>query len=407
MDKKDFNYIDLDNEINDALNRTRDSMHSAGFNYDFIGRAESAYYDAKDSFKKGTKIFKDIYKDVSKYKHNQYKEERRNDQREQRKERKSEKKNQPYAQYISKRPVGKIRGILYTVFGSISGVGLGIASFVLALTTGLGLPLYIVGGLFAGSLIVTARGKFLRNRIKRFKEYVKCLNGNTYCTIKEIAEKTNRKEKFIIKDINKMIRDKMFKQGHIDEEKSYLMISDEVYENYIKSQESLKQREIEEEERKKREAEEDAKNPQNKEIRKIISEGREYINQIKEANDAIPGEEISEKLYKLESIVSQIFNCIEKYPNKIADVRKFLNHYLPITLKLVQSYKELDNQPVQGENIIKAKNEIEGTLDMINTAFEKLFDDLFEDVAMDISTDISVLQTLFNQEGLTEDDFHK
>ena len=405
MDKKDFNYIDLDNEINDALNRTRDSMHSAGFNYDFIGRAESAYYDAKDSFKKGTKIFKDIYKDVSKY--NQYKEERRNDQREQRKERKSEKKNQPYAQYINKRPVGKIRGILYTVFGSISGVGLGIVSLCIAVFCGLNIKLYIVGGLFAGSLIVTARGKFLRNRIKRFKEYVNCLNGNTYCTIKEIAEKTNRKEKFIIKDINKMIRDKMFKQGHIDEEKSYLMISDEVYENYIKSQESLKQREIEEEERKKREAEEDAKNPQNKEIRKIISEGREYINQIKEANDAIPGEEISEKLYKLESIVSQIFNCIEKYPNKIADVRKFLNHYLPITLKLVQSYKELDNQPVQGENIIKAKNEIEGTLDMINTAFEKLFDDLFEDVAMDISTDISVLQTLFNQEGLTEDDFHK
>ncbi len=404
MDKKDFDYIDLENEINNALNRTRNFMNNAGFNYDFVGRAENAYYDAKDSFQKGKKIFKDMYRDISKHNHNKYKEEKR---KEQKQELKSEKKNVPAVQYISKKPVGRVKGILYTVFGSIFGFGLGIASLFVAGFCGLGIPLYIVGGLFAGSLIVTARGNFLRSRIKRFKQYVKCLNGNTYCTIKEIADKTNQKEKFIVKDINKMIRDRMFLQGHIDEDKSYLMISDEVYENYIKSQESLKQREIEEEERKKREAEEDAKNPQNKEIRKIINEGKDYINEIREANDAIPGEEISNKLYKLENIVGQIFTCIEKHPNKIVDVRKFLNHYMPITLKLVQSYKELDNQSVQGENIIKAKNEIESTLDMINSAFEKLFDDLFEDVAMDISTDISVLHTLFNQEGLTKDDFHK
>ena len=60
---------------------------------------------------------------------------------------------------------------------------------------------------------------------------------------------------------------------------------------------------------------------------------------------------------------------------------------------------------MQGENITKAKLEIEKTLDTINEAFEKLFDSLFADVAMDVSADISVLQTLLAQEGLTKDDF--
>ena len=58
---------------------------------------------------------------------------------------------------------------------------------------------------------------------------------------------------------------------------------------------------------------------------------------------------------------------------------------------------------MQGENIISSKQEIEKTLDTLNTAFEKLLDDLFQDTAWDLSSDISVLNTMLAQEGLTED----
>ena len=82
-----------------------------------------------------------------------------------------------------------------------------------------------------------------------------------------------------------------------------------------------------------------------------------------------------------------------------------MSYYLPTTLKLVNAYREFDAQPVQGENILSAKREIEETLDTINLAFENLFDGLFEDDAIDISTDISVLETMLRQEGLTGSDF--
>ena len=144
-----------------------------------------------------------------------------------------------------------------------------------------------------------------------------------------------------------------------------------------------------------------------RELRDTIEMGKNYINQIKSVNDAIPEEEISKKLYRLENIVTQILDYIENNPKKLAEVNKFTNHYLPITLKLVNSYKELNDQMVQGENIKSAKNEIEKSIDIINIAFEKLLDDLFEEIALDISTDISVLETLFTQEGLTNNDFKK
>ncbi|MDO7203616.1 5-bromo-4-chloroindolyl phosphate hydrolysis family protein [Paraclostridium bifermentans] len=73
-------------------------------------------------------------------------------------------------------------------------------------------------------------------------------------------------------------------------------------------------------------------------------------------------EEIAVKLDKLGNIATQILSQVEKNPNKIQEVNKFINHYLPITIKLINSYKDINNQVVQGENIENAKNEIEKVL---------------------------------------------
>ena len=78
---------------------------------------------------------------------------------------------------------------------------------------------------------------------------------------------------------------------------------------------------------------------------------------------------------------------------------------MPTTLKLVETYQELDSHPVAGQNIQKSKDEIEKTLDTINQAFENLFDSLFEHTAVDITSDITVLKNMLKQEGLTEKEF--
>ncbi|MDE6876138.1 MAG: 5-bromo-4-chloroindolyl phosphate hydrolysis family protein, partial [Lachnospiraceae bacterium] len=98
---------------------------------------------------------------------------------------------------------------------------------------------------------------------------------------------------------------------------------------------------------------------------------------------------------------------IELHPEQVDDLDKFINYYLPTTLKLVNAYRDFDAQSVQGDNIKTAKTEIESTLETIIYAFETLLDSLYEDDALDISTDISVLQTMFAQEGLTKGAFDK
>ena len=192
----------------------------------------------------------------------------------------------------------------------------------------------------------------------------------------------------------------MFLEGHIDEEKTYFMLNDEVYSDYL----NLKKQQMAKESSNEK-LNEEIYNSEKEEIESIIKIGRNYIEQIKNIRKDLYKEEIAIKLDKLGNISNQILIQVEKNPKKIQEVNKFINHYLPITIKLINSYKDINNQLVQGENIESAKSEIEKSIDLINNAFENLLDDLFEDVVLDISTDISVLKTLFKQEGLTEDDF--
>ena len=131
----------------------------------------------------------------------------------------------------------------------------------------------------------------------------------------------------------------------------------------------------------------------------------EYIRKIRECNDAIPGEAVSEKMYRMELLTKRIFERVEQDPDSVEDIRKLMEYYLPTAVKLLEAYEKLDAQPVQGENILSSKKEIEDTLDTLNIAFEKLLDDLFQETAWDVSSDISVLKTMLAQEGLTGKDF--
>jgi hypothetical protein len=149
-----------------------------------------------------------------------------------------------------------------------------------------------------------------------------------------------------------------------------------------------------------------AAKPQNThapQVQEVLDRGDAYIAQIQACNDAIPGAVISQKISRIELLVQKIFDRAEAHPEIIPDLKKMMDYYLPMTVKLLKAYADMDAQPVQGETILSSKAEIEATLDTLNTAFEKLLDELFADTALDVSSDISVLNTLLAQEGLTDD----
>lgn len=142
----------------------------------------------------------------------------------------------------------------------------------------------------------------------------------------------------------------------------------------------------------------------NPEVDKIIDEGREYLKRLRAADDAIPDETLSEDITRMERASADIFRYIADHPEKAPQIRKFMNYYLPTTLKLLGSYQRLSAQNVKGENITSTLFNIAGMMHTVADAFEKQLDALYAEEAMDISADITVFETLLKQEGFVDEE---
>ena len=193
-----------------------------------------------------------------------------------------------------------------------------------------------------------------------------------------------------------MISKGWFLEGHVDKQETCLITSNETYDQYVATQKQLEERDARAKEEKDQKI-----SPQ---VQEVLDKGNEFLRKIRESNDAIPGEEISRKISRMELIIQKIFERAKAHPEIIPDLNRLMDYYLPMTVKLLDAYEDMDSQPVQGENIASSKREIEETIDTLNVAFEKLLDSVFEDTAMDVSSDISVLHTVLAQEGLTENE---
>ena len=294
------------------------------------------------------------------------------------------------------------KGILQTVFGGILAVtalGLVIPFGVLSIVGSAGFLVgFLAGGAaLAGGTALLCSGIGTLAKVSRFKVYLKALGTKTSITLERLSRSVGKNERFVRKELQKMIKQGLFLEGHLDNEQKNLITSDETFREFERSRLELEQR-------KRSQAVQAAKSPDPK-IQEVLDKGNAYVKEIRRCNDEIPGEEISAKIDRMEAIVRKIFERAEAHPEVIPDMKKLMDYYLPMTVKLLNAYADMDRQPVQGETIRKSKQEIDATLDTLNAAFEKLLDELFQDAAIDVSSDISVLNTLLAQEGLTGSDF--
>lgn len=140
-----------------------------------------------------------------------------------------------------------------------------------------------------------------------------------------------------------------------------------------------------------------SKDPQ---VAALQKERARAISEMRRLNDAILDEKISAQIDHLEEVTGKILDQVIQQPKKQPQIRRFLNYYLPTTLKLLNAYDRMDSVGVSGSNIDTTKQKVENMLDTVCLAFDKQLDALFGEEALDISTDITVMENLLAQEGL-------
>lgn len=124
------------------------------------------------------------------------------------------------------------------------------------------------------------------------------------------------------------------------------------------------------------------------------------LGEMRRLNDAIADETISAQIDHLEEVTGKIFDAVSAQPEKRPQIRRFLDYYLPTTLKILNAYDRMDSTGIDGENIASAKEKIEAMMGTIVEAFDKQLDSLFGAEALDISGDIAVMEQMLAREGI-------
>lgn len=131
----------------------------------------------------------------------------------------------------------------------------------------------------------------------------------------------------------------------------------------------------------------------------ILNQGVAFRQELRRIKGVIKNPGMIKQIAHLEQLSKEIFDFIQKNPQKLRQIRQFTNYYLPTTVKLLKNYEEFSKQDTKVHNIAQSMAKIEGMMNNIVKVFKGVLNDLFEDKAMDTSVDLEVLENMMKQEG--------
>ena len=310
-------------------------------------------------------------------------------------------------------------GVIMAASGGAGTVFIGIPALIAALdplavgVPGLGVTAAL-GVMTAGFAALLGFGVRNLRRASKLKALQRAVGQREAVTFDDIAARMQVSPKAALSTSRTLIKGGYLPQGRIDDENTTLMVTENAYHQYRQFQQSQRQtlaeREAAEAARAAEAAaraahEQDISERLTPEQRAFVARGRDYVRQMDELNAAIDDAAVSERIAAIQEVVGRILARAEEEPAIIAGLDRLTAYYLPTTVKLLDAYDRLEEEPIQGENISSSRSEIEHTLEVLHSAFEKLFDDTYQDLSLDVSADISVLHAMLAQEGLTEGPF--
>lgn len=142
------------------------------------------------------------------------------------------------------------------------------------------------------------------------------------------------------------------------------------------------------------------------EVDAILKEGNRALGEMGRLYMSIKDPEVRKKINEIMRITDKIAQDAIEDPSDIPQIKKFMNYYLPTTIKLLNAYDRMSSQGIEGENLDKSMKNINEMLDTAIEAYKKRLDSLFANQALDIESDIEVMNTMLEREGLAgEKDF--
>ncbi len=140
----------------------------------------------------------------------------------------------------------------------------------------------------------------------------------------------------------------------------------------------------------------------NKDAYKKVVAAKKQNEEISKLIPKVETEKTKQNLTEIHDTVNKIISTVEKKPKKIDKLDNFFEYYLPVLIKIVNRYDEVENQSLKSEDgksfIKKADKMISDT----NVAFQSLLSSLYQKDIMDVDADIEVYNLMMKADGMVD-----
>ena len=116
--------------------------------------------------------------------------------------------------------------------------------------------------------------------------------------------------------------------------------------------------------------------------------------------------ELRKSLNEINTTVTKIINTIEKNPEKEKKLKNFFDYYLPVTVKLVDRYDEIENQRINSKEEKSFNLTTEKTIKEINDVFKQFLNILYQSDMNDTDVEIKVLNSMLKADGLSKNELN-
>ncbi len=136
---------------------------------------------------------------------------------------------------------------------------------------------------------------------------------------------------------------------------------------------------------------------------KKISEAKKESKEILNLIPKVESGETKKNLSEIHSTIDKILTTVENNPKKAKNIDNFFDYYLPVLIKIVNKYDEVENQKLISKEGKEFMQKADKMISDTNKAFESLLSSLYQTDIMDADADMKVYNLMLKADGIVDD----
>lgn len=149
----------------------------------------------------------------------------------------------------------------------------------------------------------------------------------------------------------------------------------------------------------------------NKKIQEVIEPtfkekvniAKKQIDYLKDMISKIDDDKMKEDLKEITISSSKIINRIEESNLKNKTSKKFMDYYLPVCVKIMSRYDEIENQSLTSKDSKEFMENTGKLLKATNKAFKKILNSLYQSEIIDADAEMKVFNTMLKADGFDKE----